>query len=153
MSRPAIPLAAVVLAALLAGCTGSSLGPSNFAITPNQIGWNVGDEASFTLTLKPTMLVKEPVYTLDPDFAIAELALDRQGAGFGGYSTKKSSDVGLHIRQGNAPVEEAALDPGNATVEIRLELPENLNDAEYVLELRLFEVGWVKSAPFRVNVP
>lgn len=143
----------VAVAALLGGCVGS-VGASNFTITPDRIGWNTGEEASFTLALAPSLTRKSPEYAVDADFAIAEVSLNERGVGFGGdFHTRDATEIGLTLHRNGTVVEEALLAPGNESVTLRFTVPDDLNDGEYGLELKLFRVGWVRSAPFRVNVP
>jgi len=155
--RPrAVALLALLSVAALAGCASKAGGAtaSNFELVPDRIGWNVGEVARFTLTVKPTTFSKAPNYTIDRDFAIEEIALKVKAASLGGSaSTRNADDFGLRLWRDGEPVDEAVLAPGSESVVITLTLPEKLRDAQYVLELRLFQVGWVSSAPFRVNVP
>lgn len=148
-------LGLLVIAPVLSGCVEEGeADTSNFRLEPQRVGWNAGDVARFTLSIQETRFSKNPEYTVDRDFAIAEVELDARGVGLGGdYRTRNADDVDLRLYRNGTLVEEAPLDSANSSVDLTLRLPENLKDAEYVLALRLFEVGWVTSEPFRVNVP
>ena len=144
----------LVLAALaLAGCTASGASMGNFELQPTRIGWYVGDTAAFTLTLTPSLTRQSPDYVLDRYFAIEEIQYDERGASFGGdYKTRNADDLELVMRQNGTKGDEFVLTPSNASLTLELRVPENLRDSEYVLEIKLFEVGWVRSEPFRVDV-
>lgn len=145
-------LLALALAALAAGCTGASVGTSNFELRPQKVGWYTGEEAHFVLSMTPSLLRSEPSFTIDRRFAIEEIRLTEKGMSVGGdYKTKEPDDVSLRLSRENVTADEFVLDATNGTLDLRLVLPEDLRDSEYVLELRLFQVGWVKSEPFRVD--
>jgi len=59
--------------------------------------------------------------------------------------------VNLILIQNGTAGEEFVLDVQNSGVDVYVDVPEKLRDSEYVLELKLFKVGWVKSDPFRVD--
>lgn len=143
----------LALVAALAGCTAQGAGTSNFTLVPTTIGWYAGDEAHFVLTIGSSLLHSKPQFTVDRDFAIEELQLDEHGLKFGGdYSTKDPNAVGLRLAQGDlANATNYTLDAGHPSVDVYLTLPASLRDSEYQLELKLFDVGWVKSDAFRVD--
>lgn len=145
--------ALVLVATLLTGCVGE-LGVSNFELEPERAGWNVGEEATFTLRLTPTFTVREPSYALDPEIAVEEVRLNEKGVGFGGdVSTRTPSDLGFMLLRNGSAVDEHDLTLNTPEVDLRLDLPEDLEDSTYVLEVKLFRVGWVTSDTFRVNRP
>lgn len=143
----------VLLAALaLSGCTAEGASSGNFELKPSRIGWYVGETAVFTLNLTPSLARQSPDYTLDRHFAIEEIRYDERGASFGGdYKTRNADDLRLVLRQNGTESDVLTLTPANPTATIEVRVPENLRDSEYVLAIELFEVGWVKSAPFRVD--
>lgn len=147
-------LLALAVASALAGCASDAgAAKSNFDLTPQRIGWYAGEEARFTLQLTPTLLRGEPSFTLDRRFAIEEVQLTEKGMGFGGdFSTREPDDLELRLVRGNETAEEFVLDSTNRTVDLVFRLPEDLRDSEYVLEMRIFQVGWIKSGAFRVDV-
>lgn len=147
-------LLALCLASGLAGCASDAgAAKGNFELTPQRIGWYAGEEARFTLALTPTLLRDEPSFTLDRRFAIEEIQLTEKGVTFGGdYSTREPDDLELRLVRGNETADEFVLDATNHSVELVLRLPSDLRDSEYVLEMRIFQVGWIKSDTFRVDV-
>ncbi len=150
--RALISVIVLLLPTLLAGCT--SLDSGNFTLKATKIGWNIGARANFSLTLEAGRFQEDPVYTIDPLFAIEEVAFERAGANvFGDYSTKTSSDVGLRLLVAGKPVETAELSTGSPTVIIQVTIPDSLEDDTYHFVLKLFEVGTVESNAFRVNRP
>jgi len=150
---PHLRLAALLgLALVVAGCTASGASSGNFQLTPDRVGWYIGDTAQFTLNITPSITRQAPGYTIDRYFAIEEIRYNEKGASFGGdFETRNPDDVDLKLIQHNVVGEEFVLDVDNPTVTIQLEVPQKLRDSEYVLELKLFKVGWVKSEPFRVD--
>lgn len=152
MKRGALFLV-VLFAAAGAGCTAEGATTGNFELAPQAIGWYAGEEAVFTLTLTPSMTRSSPSFTLDRDFALEELNFDEEGASFGGdYRTRNPRDVELRLVREGVEGESFVLDTENPSVDIHLRLPEDLRDSSYILELRLFKVGWVKSSEFRVDL-
>lgn len=147
------PLAiTLTLALALAGCTASGASTGNFELTPERVGWYAGDTATFTLNITPSVTRQAPGYTIDRYFAIEEIRFDERGASFGGdFETRDPNDVDLLLIQGSTSGDEFTLDSENPTVLLQLEIPQKLRDSEYVLEVKLFKVGWVKSEPFRVD--
>lgn len=151
MSRSRLVLVLAVVA-VFAGCTSAAAGTSNFALEPTRIGWYAGETGVFHLNLTPSMTKKDPDFLLDRHFAIEELRFNERGANIGGdYETRDMDDVKLVLSQGNVTAEEFRLDSDNPSVTVTLQIPEKLRDSEYVLEMKLFTVGWVKSEPFRVD--
>lgn len=152
MKRVGLALALLLVVAG-AGCTAEGASTRNFELTPAAIGWYAGDEAVFTLTLSPSLTRASPAFTVDRDFALEELNFDEQGAAFGGdYRTRNPREVELRLMRDGVEAESFGLTTESPSVEIHLRLPEDLRDSSYVLELRLFKVGWVKSSEFRVDV-
>jgi hypothetical protein len=148
----ALATALVALAASLAGCAAEGASPRNFTLEPNAVGWFAGDEASFDLTLSPSLTRGEPSVTLDRRFVLEEIILNEQGASFGGdHRTRDPDAVRLRLIMDGEDAETVTLDAEHPTVELRLTLPQELRDSQYVLELKLFQVGWVKSDSFRVD--
>lgn len=142
----------VIVAAVAAGCTAAGAGSSNFELTPDRIGWYTGEIAHFTLNLTPSVTKQAPSYVLDRHFAIEEIRLNERGAAFGGdYETRNPDDVKLVLQQNGTNGEEFTLTRDSPGVDIYLRVPEKLRDSEYVLELKLFTAGWVRSDPFRVD--
>jgi hypothetical protein len=151
MPMPRLALV-IVLVALAAGCTASGASSSNFDLKPSRIGWYTGETATFTLNLTPSLTKQAPDYVIDRHFAIEEIRFDERGANFGGdFETRDPDDVLLVLQQNGTVGEEFRLDTANPSVDIHVRIPEKLRDSEYVLELRLFNAGWVKSEPFRVD--
>lgn len=146
------PLAFLALALLVAGCTAEGAGTSNFELTPQKVGWYAGDDATFTLSITSSLLRSEPSFTIDRRFALEEVMLNERGVRFGGdHSTRDPDSVALRLESGGVTAEEWTLDERRPAVNVTLTLPDTLKDSEYALELKVFEVGWVKSAPFRVD--
>lgn len=144
--------ACVFALAISAGCTASGASGGNFDLKPERIGWYVGERAHFTLNITPSLTKQAPDYVLDRNFAIEEIRFDERGANIGGdFETRDPNDVNLDIQQNGVSGEEFTLDTQNSGVELYVDIPEKLRDSEYVLELKLFNVGWVKSEPFRVD--
>lgn len=151
MPRPSLAVL-VAVAATLAGCATEGATVRNFTLEPQDVGWFTGEEAAFLLTLAPTLTRGEPSVTLDRRFVLEEILLEEKGASFGGdFRTREPDDVRLRLVRNGTEVEKVTLDASDPTVELRFVLPEKLRDSEYVLEVKLFEVGWVKSSPFRVD--
>lgn len=145
-------LALLVLALTLAGCTASGATTGNFELTPARVGWYAGDEATFLLNLTPNLLRQQPSFTIDRRFAIEEVLFNERGARIGGdHATRDPDSIGLQLVRDGTAGEEWVMDKDRPSLEVRVRLPESLKDSEYGLELRVFEVGWVKSDPFRVD--
>lgn len=142
--------AIVLVALLLAGCTGATVEAPEFTLAPDRIGWNVGEVASFTLALANA--ADGATYTIDPVFAVQSLAFDTGGLG-GDLDTGRPEDLYFHLVVENVTVAEQRLDARNASVQLRMTLPDSLKDDAYTLEVVLFQGGTVESAPFRVNRP
>lgn len=139
------------LVALFAGCTASASG-GNFELVPERIGWYAGDRAHFMLNITSSLTKQAPEYTIDRNFAIEEVRYEERGANMGGdYETRNPDDLGLVMRRGEESADEFRLDPENPSLDLYLDVPENLRDSEYVLEMKLFKVGWVRSDAFRVD--
>jgi hypothetical protein len=148
-----VGLTILLLAVLLfAGCTASGASGGNFELTPDRIGWYVGERAHFTLNLTPSLTKQAPDYLVDRDFAIEEIRFEERGAAVGGdFETRDPDAVGLILSQNGTSGQEFKLDARNPGLDIYIDVPAKLRDSEYVLELRMFKVGWVKSEPFRVD--
>lgn len=141
----------LAVVALLAGCTASASG-GNFDLVPGRIGWYAGGRAHFTLNITSSFAQQAPEYTIDRNFAIEEIRYEEKGANMGGdYETRNPDDVGLVLRRGEESAEEFVLSAERSSLDLYLDVPPDLRDSEYVLELKLFKVGWVKSEPFRVD--
>lgn len=146
------PLILLLAAGLLAGCAASGASTSNFELTPTRVGWFAGEEASFTMSLTATLLRSEPSFEIDRRFALEEILLNERGMRVGGdHKTREPDDVQLRLLRGGVEQESWTLDSSTRDLEVRLVLPDTLEDSEYQLELKVFEVGWVKSEPFRVD--
>lgn len=153
---PLVGLLALGAALALAGCTTvrSDAGVSNFDLRPERVGWNVSDEARFTLAIKAGLIGDEPDYEIDRDFAIEEILLHERGfSPNGNFRTKDPGAVELKLWRGGEEVASAILTQEAPSVGLSITLPDSLRDSEYSLELELFKVGRVKSDAFRVNVP
>lgn len=147
-----LALLALVAAAALAGCAAEGASTSNFELKPQKMGWYAGEEAHFVLTIDGSLLNSAPSFTIDRRFAIEEIELEEQGFTFGGdYATRDPDDVALRLERGNATAAEFLLTPDAPSLDVRLVLPADLRDSEYVLQLKLFNVGWVESDVFRVD--
>lgn len=147
-----LTLLALLVVALFAGCTAAGASGGNFDLTPERIGWYVGERAHFMLNLTPSLTKQAPDYFLDRYFAIEEMRYEERGAAIGGdYKTRNPDDLHLEMLQGGATGEEFSLNRTSAGVDLYVDVPQKLRDSEYTLELKLFKVGWVKSAPFRVD--
>lgn len=145
-------LVALLAAAAIAGCTAEGASTGNFELTPERIGWYTGETARFTLNITPSVTRQAPDYVLDRYFAIEEIRYDERGASFGGdYETRNPDELDLTLIQNGTAGEQFVLNADAPRVDIELDVPQNLRDSEYVLELRLFKVGWVKSEPFRID--
>lgn len=141
----------LAIVALFAGCTASASG-GNFDLVPERIGWYAGERAHFMLNITSSLTKQAPEYTIDRNFAIEEIRYEERGANMGGdYETRNPDDVGLVLRRGEESAEQFPLSPDHPSLDLYLDVPTNLRDSEYVLELKLFKVGWVKSEPFRVD--
>lgn len=139
------------IVALLAGCTASASG-GNFDLVPERIGWFAGERAHFMLNISSSLTKQAPEYVVDRNFAIEEIRYEERGANMGGdYETRDPDDLGLELRQDGATGDQFALNAENPSIDLHLDVPTNLRDSEYVLELKLFKVGWVRSEPFRVD--
>ncbi len=151
----AAPLGLTLLVALavLAGCTASGASASNFELKPDKIGWFTGEEAHFTLNLTKSLTHASPSFTIDRQFAVEELKFNEKGITFGGsYDTKKPGDVSLRLEQNGTTADQFKMDADHPTVDVYVKIPDSLRNSEYTLEMKLFQVGWVKSDVFRVNV-
>lgn len=145
-------LALAAMAALVAGCTASGASAGNFELRSERIGWYTGDTAHFVLNLSPSITKQAPDYVIDRNFAIEEIGYDERGATFGGdFRTRDPDDLSLRLMQDGVEGSEFTLDAGDSTLDLYLDVPDKLRDSEYVLEIKLFRVGWVKSEPFRVD--
>lgn len=146
--------AALALSVAFAGCTSEAAGRGNFDLKPQRIGWFAGEEATFTLEIGSGFFGGVPTFTIDRRFAIEEIQLTEKGMSFGGdYETRDPDALGLRLSMGNVTADSFTLDAENPRVDVHLRLPADLRDSEYVLEMKLFKVGWVKSESFRVDVP
>lgn len=149
-------LIVLVIIAALAGCTAQGAGTSNFDLKPDGIGWYAGDEAHFFLNITSSVLHSKPSFTIDRQFAIEEVQFTEKGLKFGGnYDTKDPNDIALRLAQPGADANSTAgsftMDAEHPSLDVIVKLPDKLRDSEYSLELKLFEVGWVKSDAFRVD--
>lgn len=153
MKRVAFLLAAIVVASMSAGCAAEGASVRNFELKPQAIGWHVGEVAVFDLTIMPKGGRADPQFTIDADFALEELLFDQQGASFGGdFRTRNMGELELRLVRDGVELESAVLDKDTPTVELHMRIPDDLKDSSYVLEIKLFQVGWVKSEPFRTAV-
>lgn len=144
-------LAPLLVALALAGC--ADVGKGNFDLKPQSIGWFAGDEAHFTLEITSSLLGDVPAFTIDRRFAIEEMQLTEKGMGFGGdFETRDPDALDLRLAMGNETGERFTLDGDHPKLDLYVRLPQDLRDSEYVLEMKLFKVGWVKSESFRVDV-
>lgn len=151
-ARRLVLAALLTLAAGLAGCAAEGASTSNFSLSPQKVGWYAGEEAHFVLTISPSLLNSQPSFTIDRRFAIEEIELEEQGFTFGGdYSTKDPDEIALRLERANATSAEFVLTPDAPSLDVRLNLPADLRDSEYVLQMKLFNVGWVESDVFRVD--
>lgn len=146
------PVALLLVALLLAGCSASGATTGNFELTPARVGWYAGDEARFHLNLTPSLMHGKPSFTIDRRFAIEEVNFDERGIRFGGdHATRDPDSIGLKLERDGETRDEWTLDKEHPSVDVVLTLPESLKDSEYALELKVFDVGWVKSDAFRVD--
>lgn len=147
-----LAFALVFAFALACGCTASGASSGNFELVPERVGWYIGETAQFTLNITPSLTRQSPGYTVDRDFAIEEIQYEERGAHLGGdFETRDTDELHLVILQHGAAVDEATLDADHPTLTLQLDVPEKLRDSEYVLAIKLFKVGWVKSDPFRID--
>ena len=145
-------LLALGLVLLMAGCSASGASTGNFDLKPTRVGWYAGDEARFTLNLTASLLHRAPEFTIDRRFAIEEVTFDERGPRFGGdHATRDPDSIHLRLERDGEAREEWVLNKTNPGVDVVVTLPDSLKDSEYALELRVFEVGWVKSEAFRVD--
>ena len=152
MRAPTVAMTVVLLATALAGCTADGASTSNFELKPTRIGWYTGDEAHFTLNMTKSLTHASPSFTIDRQFALEEIKFNEKGLSFGGnYDTRKPEDLSLRLEQNGTVGEEFRMDADHATVDVYLKIPEGLRNSEYVLEIKLFQVGWIKSDEFRVD--
>jgi len=150
--RPVVALLSVALVALVAGCAASGASTSNFELKPTKVGWFAGDEAHFALNITKSLTHSAPSFTIDRQFAIEEIKFNEKGLAFGGnYDTKKPDEVALRLEQNGTAGNEFKLDPDHPSVDVYVKVPDSLRDSEYTLEVKLFQVGWVKSDAFRVD--
>lgn len=142
----------LALSVAAAGCSSADVGKGNFELTPQRIGWYAGDNATFTLELKSSLTRSDPSFTVDRRFAIEEIQLNEKGLKLGGdYETRDPDALGLTLSRDNVTADEWVLDSENRSILVTITLPEDLRDSEYTLEIKLFQVGWIKSEPFRVD--
>ena len=147
-----VTLVALCAVLALSGCTGD-VGKGNFDLRPQSIGWFAGDEAHFTLEITSSLLGDVPSFTVDRRFAIEEIQLTEKGMSFAGdFETRDPDALDLRLAMGNETGEKFTLDGEHPRLDLYVRLPEDLRDSEYVLELKLFKVGWVKSDSFRVDL-
>lgn len=152
MRAPLLALTLVALAAL-AGCTASGASTSNFDLKPQKIGWYTGETAHFTLNISKSLTHSTPSFTVDRNFAIEDIKFNEKGLTFGGsFETKRPDELNFTLMQNGTAADQFVLDAQHPSVDIYLKIPEKLRDSEYTLELKLFQVGWVKSDPFRVDM-
>ena len=150
--RARVFLGLLVATVALAGCSSGGAGKGNFDLQPQKVGWFVGEEGHFRLTIKETMFRSEPSYTIDRRFAIQEIRFNEKGIGLGGnYETRNPDDVHLRLSRNNVTADEFVLDKDRPSVDIHLTIPNTLKDSQYFLELDLFQVGWIESGVFRVD--
>lgn len=127
-------------------------GTGNFALEPQRVGWYAGDEAHFVLSITPNLVRSSPEFVIDRHFAIEEIRFDEAGVTFGGdFETKDPNAVALRLSRDNLTAEEFTLAPDTPALDVHVTIPQELRDSEYVLELKLFKVGWVESGKFRVD--
>ena len=144
--------AVVIIAALAAGCTSQGASTGNFDLHPAKIGWHIGDEAHFTLNMSSSLTHSAPSYTIDTTYAVEEIKFTEHGLKFGGdFDTKDATQVALRFAQNGAEGKEFRLDETNSSLDIFVKIPQDLRNSEYALEMKLFNVGWVKSDTFRVD--
>lgn len=142
----------VLLLAAAAGCTASGASTGNFDLKPDRLGWYVGERAHFTLNLTPSLTKQAPDYVIDRNFALEEIRFDERGATVGGdFETRNPDDLKLTLVQNGTEGQEFTLNHVHPGIDIYLDIPEKLRDSQYVLEVKLFKVGWIKSEPFRVD--
>ena len=145
-------LASIVFVAALAGCAAEGAGTGNFELKPQKVGWYVGDEARFTLSITSTLLRSSPTFTLDRHFALEEVKFDESGLTFGGdFETRDPDAVTLRLERANSTADEWTLDADHPSVDVVVLLPESLRDSTYTMSVKLFDVGWVESEAFRVD--
>lgn len=143
---------ALLLPLALAGCTAGGVGTSNFDLLPQKVGWFAGEEAHFVLEISSSLLARDPTFTVDRRFAIEEIRFNEKGVTFGGdYETRDPDAVGLRLARANATVQEHTLTAEAPSLDVFVTIPPELRDSEYVLEIKLFNVGWVESETFRVD--
>ena len=142
-------LAAALVLAPLSGCS-APFGDPEFALTPDRIGWNVTDVATFTLRFTPAD--DAPTYAIDPVFAVESLKLDTGGVG-GDFETDRPEELGFALRLNGTVVQEHVLSAADPEIQVEFALPQDLNDDAYTLRLSLFKGGDVESTAFRVNRP
>jgi hypothetical protein len=142
----------LVPALVLAGCTAAAAGASNFTLKPDRIGWFAGDEAHFFLNLTSSVFHAHPSFAIDRQFAIEEMQFNERGLKFGGdYSTKDPDAVSLRLERNGTQADSFVMDDAHPSVDVYVKVPGTLRDSEYDFELKLFDVGWVKSDSFRVD--
>ena len=141
-----------MLVALLAGCTADGASTGNFELKPARIGWHTGDEAHFYLNLSSSITHSAPTYTIDSTYAVEEIKITEKGLKFGGdFDTKDATQIALRFTQNGTESKEFLLDKTNNSLDVWLKVPQDLRNSEYSLEIKLFNVGWVKSDTFRVD--
>lgn len=150
--RPFLVLVLLALVASVAGCAASGASTGNFDLHPTKIGWHTGEEAHFTLNLSSSLTHSAPSYTIDTTYAVEEIKFTERGMKFGGdFSTKDSTQVALRFAQNGTEGKEFRLDAANSSLDVYVKVPQDLRNSEYALEMKLFNVGWVKSDAFRVD--
>lgn len=148
----ALVVLTLLAVATLAGCSANGASTSNFDLKPQAIGWYTGDTAHFTLNITKSLTHSAPSFTIDRHFAVEEIKFNEKGLTFGGgFDTKQPDEVNLTLMQNGTVADQFTLDKEHPSLEVYLKVPEKLRDSEYTLELKLFQVGWVKSEPFRVD--
>lgn len=152
MRAPPVALTLLVALAVLAGCTASGASTSNFELRPDRIGWFTGQEAHFTLNLTKSLTHSAPSFTIDRQFAVEEIKFNEKGLSFGGsFDTKNPGDVSLRLMQNGTAGDQFTMDAQHPSVDVYVKIPDKLRNSEYSLEMKLFQVGWVKSDTFRVD--
>lgn len=142
-------LSVALVLAPLAGCS-APFGSPGFDLTPDRIGWNVTDVATFTLRFTPGD--DAPTYAIDPVFAVESLKLDTGGVG-GDFETDRPEELGFELQLNGTVVTEHELSIVSPEIGVAFRLPQDLNDDAYTLKLSLFKGGDVESSAFRVNRP
>jgi hypothetical protein len=146
------PLLALLVVAAFVGCTASGASTSNFDLKPQKIGWFTGETAHFTLNISKSMTHSAPSFTIDRQFAVEEIKFNEKGLNVGGsFDTKNPNDVNLTLMQNGTAGEQFTLNATSPSVDVYVKVPDGLRNSEYTLEIKLFNVGWIKSDTFRVD--